>query len=438
MTSRREFVNAAVAIGGISALNACIELSGHAETPEESAFPNGHANISALPDRQHAWGRYIVRNARQNPVFPQYQVALFLDYTGSIPPKTSEQEQVETAFRTLERAYQWGTGGNDGVAMNNGLLFTIAYAPAYFDRFDQSIPDGIDVPPPEATLTELDADPSKADPYDAVLHFGSDHPEIVLATEEALFGDLDRINGIDVDANLSGLFEKAERRAGGVGRGVVHRELDHNGIPERSPLSMGFKSAFKDNLPAEDRITITDSHFAQGTTQHFSRLEIDLDKWYDIDDEGRVKRMFGADYTVEDVGEVGDTLGDTSRITEKQAAESEHDAETEGIVGHTQKTARARDDDFQARILRRGDFNAPAEPGSVLHFGSIQEGITEFVKTRKAMQTLDFDRDSGEDAPDINRDDHGILGFIEVTNRANFLMPPRHLRSLPAPQPTER
>lgn len=437
MTARREFMKAAVAIGGIAALNACIELSEQAETPEESAFPKGPANISVLPDRQHAWGKYIVRNARQNPVFPQYQVALFLDYAGSIPPKMMEREQVETAFRTLERAYQWGTGGTDGAAINNGLLFTIAYAPTYFNRFDQSLPDGIDVPPPEATLAELDADPGKADPYDAVLHFGSDHPEIVLATEEALFGNLDHVNGIDVEAKLSGLFEKAERRAGVVGRGVVHRELDHDGIPERSPLSMGFKSAFKDSLPAENRITITDGPFEQGTTQHLSRVEIDLDKWYDVDEGGRVKRMFGADYEVEDVSEVGDELGSTSQITREQAADSEHDAETTGLVGHTQKTARARDDDFQARILRRGDFNAPAEPGSVLHFGSIQEGITDFVETRKAMQNLDFGRDGEGDVPDINRDDHGILGFIEVTNRANFLMPPRRLRSLPSPRPLD-
>lgn len=435
MTSRRGFMKTAVAIGGMTALNACIELSEQTETPEELSFPKGPVDLSILPNRQHAWGKYIVRNARQNPVFPQYQVALFLDYTGSIPPTKNDRKRVETAFRTLEHAYQWGTGGSDGAAINNGLLFTIAYAPSYFDRFDQPLPDGIDVPSPETTLTELDADPNRADQYDAVLHFGSDHPEIVLATEEALFGNLNRINGVDVETELTRIFEKAERRAGVVGRGVVQREIDNDAIPERSPLSMGFKSAFRDNLPTEDKITITDGPFAQGTTQHFSRIEIDLERWYDVDEEGRVKRMFGADYKVEDVGAVGDKLGSTSRITKEQAADSKHDAKTTGLVGHTQKTARARDDDFRARILRRGDFNAPAEPGSVLHFGSIQEGITDFVETRKAMQNLDFGRDGEGDVPDIERDDHGILGFIEVTNRANFLMPPRRLRSLPSPRP---
>lgn len=36
---------------------------------------------------------------------------------------------------------------------------------------------------------------------------------------------------------------------------------------------------------------------------------------------------------------------------------------------------------------------------------------------------------------DVDAEDDGILDFIDVTNRATFLMPPRSLRALPAPQP---
>lgn len=442
MTSRREFVTAAFTIGGMSGLSACLEYSEQVNTPEEQVFPTGPDDVSTLPKHQHAWSDYIVRDARRNPVFPQYQVALFVEYVGTTPPTSEERNQIETAFQTLERAYQWGTAGEANVARNNGLLFTIAYAPSYFDRFAQSLPASIDVPDPEATLDELEADLDKADSYDAVLHFGSDHPEIVLATEEALFGNLDGLNGVDVESDLTGVFKKAERRAGVIGRGVVRKELDHDGISERSPASMGFKSTFSDNLPTEDSITITDGPFTGGTTQHFSRIEIDLDKWYDVNEEGRVERMFGPDHSVEDVGEVGDELGSSSAITRDEADDTVSDAETKGLVGHTQKTARARNDEFRSRILRRGDFNSPGPSGSVLHFGSLQEGITDFVETRKAMEHLDFDGDDNGDGdenegmPDIDRDHHGILGFIEVTNRANFLMPPRHLRSLPSPQPT--
>lgn len=441
MTSRREFIESAVAIGGMAALNACVGFSEQMETPEEQSFPQGATDVSNLPDRQHAWGQYIVRNARQNPVFPQYQVVVFLDYTGSIPPTNAEREQVETSFRTLERAYQWGTGGNDGVAINNGLLFTVAYGPAYFDRFDQSLPTEIDVPPPDSTLEKLDSDPSKANSSAAALHFGSDHPEIVLATEEALFGNLNRINGLDVEATLNDVFEKTARRAGVIGRGVVHTELEHDKIPKRSPLSMGFKSAFHDTLPSEDRITISTGPFTDGTTEHFSRVEIDLDKWYDIDQEGRVKRMFGVDYTVEEVGEAGDALGSTSRINEERAASSKRDAETKGIVGHTQKTARARDEDFVPRILRRGEFLSPPtskERGAVLNFGSLQKGIADFVETRKAMQHVDYGHDDGTNSTNIDTDNDGILGHIEVTDRANFLLPPRHLRALPPARPHDR
>lgn len=433
--SRRAFMKAAVAIGGMNALSACASLSGNeigSETPE---FPQG-TDLEALPDSQHAWNANLVTDRHDDIVQPQHQMFLFLDYVGDGVPTATERETVETALRTLERAYRWGTGDTPNAIVNDGLLFTIGYAPAYFERFDADLPGPVNLPPPERVLTDLDDDPDKADESDALLHVASDRAQVVLSAEEALFGGLDRLNGIDVEADLTGVFERADRRTGVVGRGLPAEHIDDESIPEQAPASMGFKSAFKDTQPAESSITIDDGPFAGGTTQHVSRLEIDLEMWYGHDHDERVKRMFSPEHSADEVGEIGEGLGGHSGVTEALADETENHARERGLVGHAQKIARARNDDSQPRILRRGDFNAPAEPGSVLHFGSLQKTIDDFVDTRRMMDGLDAE-EADERSKELPEEDDGILAFIEATNRANFLVPPRRHRALPSPRPSD-
>jgi hypothetical protein len=434
---RREFMKTAVAIGGASALAACAQRRGEdpdsgTETP---AFPQGQSDPDAgdRPEHQHDWGQYLVTDMGGNVVFPRHQVFVFLDYLGDGPPTDAERERVETAFRTLERAFQWGTGGDPTAVLNSGLLFTIGYAPSYFERFDAGAPAGVDLPTAARTLRDLDDDPAKADPYDAVLHLASDHAEVVIGAEEALFGGIDRVNGVAVEGSLADVFERAERRPGFVGRGLPHEEIDER-IPEQSPISMGFKSAFRDTLPSESAMTLPEGPFAGSTLQHVSRLEIDVDAWYDVDHADRVELMFSPEHTEEEVGEVGDSLpkGESGMTEETAEATCPH-ARERGRVGHGQKLARARDDDFEAVILRRGDFNGTDGATTTLNFGSIQRDMADFVRTRRAMDDLGFEED--EEPPEIDEAENGILGFTEVTNRANFLMPPRALRSLPPARP---
>lgn len=428
-------MKAAVAIGGMSALSACARLSGsqiEAETPE---FPQGPTDVSTLPAHQHAWSNYLVTDRQNNVVPPRHHVFLFLDYAGDSIPNNNDREMVEASFRTLERAYRRGTGDRGNTIENDGLLLMLGYSPSYFERFDASLPDSVDLPSPERVLTELDDDAEKADDYDALLHLASDRAQIILSAEEALFGELKRVNGVKVDADLTGIFQRATRRAGFTGAGLPKENLDVDAVSEKAPASMGFKSKFADTVPSEDKVTIEEGPFAGGTTQHISKLEIELDKWYEHDHNGRVNRMFSPEHTAEEVGDAGEGLGQHSRITKELTDQTEEHASRDGVVGHSQKTARARDDGFEPLILRRGDFNAPAEPGAVLHFGSIQEQIADFVRTRKAMDEIGF-RDDEDDVP-IAKEDHGILAFITVKNRANFLIPPRDLRALPPAQPRQ-
>ncbi|MFB6075213.1 MAG: hypothetical protein ABEJ89_09390 [Haloarculaceae archaeon] len=424
--SRRQMIRAAVAIGGTSALSACLdrERDGTA-TPTERSFPQGPDDLSTLPERQHAWTDYLVRDRFGNTVLPQHHAILLLRYTGPEPPTQSDRESVESAFRTLERAYQRGTGGEPSVVQNEGLLFVVGYAPRYFDRFDAALPASVDLPPSDELLGTIGESEPTADDYDAAVHLASDRGSVLLAVEQALFGELETLNGVSVAGSLDPVFEVAERRTGFVGRDQPAQRYENDDIPDSAPLSMGFKSAYRDTLPSEDRITIRDGPFAGGTTMQVSRLEHDLEAWYDHDHGERTRRMFSPEHTSEDVGEVGEDLASSSGITEAIAERAERDAREEGVLGHGQKIARARDEEFNQRILRR-DFDIADTPG--LHFDAWQRTMDDFVQVRRAMNG------DGIDA-EVDEADDGILSVITVTNRATYLMPPRSLRALPRPRP---
>lgn len=439
--SRRSFMKAAVAIGGTSALSACAKRTGTGTVTETAAFPQGLDDPSTLPREQHAWADFMLTDRNGNVVFPSHHVFLPMHLVGDDAPTTEDRDRVEQAFVDLERAFQWGAGETPNARTIDGLLFTIAYSPAYFDRFEATLPDSLDLPPPSEVLERLGEDPGKAGDADALLHLASDQPQVVLSAEEALFGELERVNGHEMTANLRGIFERGDRRTGFVGRGLPSSKLDVEAIPDRSPLSMGFKSAFEDTLPSEEKVTIQSGPFAGGTTQHASQLRLDVEAWYEAPHETRVERMFSTEHG-DEVGQIGEGLGSKSGVTEAMAENAQAAALDRGRVGHSQKLIRIRDDDFDPLILRRGDSNATGTAQPRLNFSSLQTGIEKFVTTRLAMNDVtaptdgDADStatDSGDAEATIPIEEDGILGFIEVLHRANYLLPPRSIRALPTP-----
>ncbi|WP_416840017.1 hypothetical protein [Haloferax sp. DFSO52] len=428
--SRRDFVTAAVAIGGTSALTACMqrertktEKTAIPTEQEQSAspeFPRG--DLETIPTGQHRWGSFLVRDAHGNTVPPQQLVTIGLEYEGSVPPTDAEREQVERALETLERAFQWGTGGNAGAVFNRGLLFMLGYAPRYFEAMGQT-PDSLTTP--EGVLDAVGEDPAKADSYDAIVLLTSDIGSIVLSAEEALFGGLDEVNGVPVEATFEGVFSKAGRHTGLVGKGIPADELDEDRIPEDAPLSMGFKSGFRDNLPKEDAVTLSSGPFAGGTTIASSTLGIDLDRWYDQQSDERVAEMFCPAHSTDDVGPTGEKLGSDSGITEEDVDRIDADAKSHGCVGHTQKVALARDDEFEPRILRRTEGVATSQHhGTAFQFNAVQRTMEDFIETRKAMNPDEYDFD-------IPAENHGIVDYLETIRRGSYLAPPREKRALP-------
>ena len=435
-SSRRSFLKAAVAIGGTNALAACARRED--ERPVTTAgsadpkYPRGPEELSTLPDRQHAWAEYIRTNRQNQVVFPQHQVFVFLDYSLDGPPDAAARSRVERGFRTLERAFQRGLGDDSNSLVIDGLLFTVGYARSYFDRFDADLPERARVMRPGELLERLGEDPALADDYDAVLHLGSDVAEIVLAAEEALFGGVDRVNGVTVEGGLGAAFDRAERRAGLIGSGLPADRLDRD-VSSKAPVPMGFKSAFADTLPGEDRVTVRDGPFAGATTQHVSLLVEHLDEWYDQDHTDRIEKMFGPSFDRSDVGEAGERLGNFSELSEESARRVPDAVEEHGRVGHAQKLARARDEGFDPVIMRRGDFFETGAEGTVLNFGAIQRSMEAFVRTRRAMTDLGFGDDP--DSLSVADEENGLLDYIETRSRATFLVPPRSLRSLPSSRP---
>jgi hypothetical protein len=413
---RREFLKAALVIGGTGALSACVAREGEVDVPR--------GDPDALPERQFAWNEVLPTGPHGNVKIPNHQLILLLDYRAEGVPTAGDRETVEAALRSLERAYQWGAGDEFNPGSTRGLLSMLGYAPRYFDRFDADLPDGVGMQRPEAVIEELgeDADPDRAD---AVLLLSSDEVQVLLGAEQALRGGFDALNGVSVDAALTDVFEVVDRRTGFLGVGRPARNLDAD-VPEHSPTAMGYRSGFKDNQATEDAVAASIGAFADGTTFHLSRLTFDLDSWYDRDETDRVHRMFSPEHTPREVGEIGEHLGGRSRISQETAERTPEDAREHGTVGHTQKVARARDDEFEPTLLRRSEGVSTDLPGPSMNFGSLQRYVEDFLDVRRAMNGVDVDAD-------LEEEDDGIRGFVDVRSRGTYLIPPRSLRALPTP-----
>jgi hypothetical protein len=413
---RRSFLKSAVAIGGTAALGACLGR-------EQPAVARGPEDPGTLPRRQHAWNAVLPTDEHGNRLPPNHHVLLYLDYGSDGVPTDADRETVAGALRGVERAYEHSA---------EGLLLTVGYSPAYFDRFEAPLPDSVDLPPPEA-LSSFE-DPT-LDTADAVVHLASNHASVVLGAEAALRGKRDAVNGVDQpDAPLTDVLGVTDRRTGFAGEGLPAEHDDVEGVPEGevpedAPLFMGFKSGFEKNQASEDRVTVGEGPFAGGTTQHVSRLDLNLGQWYEQDDRWqRVAKMFCPHHAQEGVVEgVGENLGDGSQIGDCRPAEEA--AREVGVVGHSQKTQRAREDDRPV-ILRR-DFDSTDGDTAGLHFVSLQRGLADFVATREAMNGSDVSGDSAVG----QRNNNGILQYVRTERRGNFLLPPRPRRALPVPDP---
>jgi len=417
--TRRETLKAAVAAGGAAALSACLDRGAE-------PVPTGAEDLSSLPARQHAWNDRVRTDEYGNHLLPRHQILLYLTLPDSDPPDAEARRTVESALRTLDRAYE---------RSHEGLLYSLAYSPRYFDRFGDGLPESVDLPEPRA-LSPFET--PTLDRQDALCHLASDRADVVLEAEEALRGERSTANGVEVAATLTEAFDVADRRTGFVGAGMpAERQTDLKGIPdsgpvpEASPLFMGFKAGFRQNQATEDHITIRTGPFAGGTTKHVANLRMRLADWYEEQSfDERVAEMFSPVHAERGLVEgVGENLADDSGITPEIIDGVREHAREYARVGHAQKAARAnRTDDGTVRTLRR-HFESTDDGEANLHFPSLQRRLSTFEAVREAMNGTEL-----TEIPTIRqRANNGILEYVFAKRRGNWLVPPRSLRALPTP-----
>ena len=408
---RRDYLRCLVAAGGTAALSACLDVTG-SDGEEDEAVPTG--DPAERPARQHAWNDVLRRDDDGNPLPPEHHVLLPLDL--SVDPGTDARGAVETALQSLERAYAYDP---------EGLLFTVGYTPAYFTQVGVEPP----LPEPEAITTLESPD---FDGFDAMVHLASEDPAVVLEAEEALLGEIEEPNSVAMDATLAGVFERAEpRRTGFVGPGLPAEYTDLDGvpesIPEEAPFFMGFRSGFAESQAPEDRVTIRNGPYAGGTTMHIESLTLQLQTWFEQDNHfQRVSKIYSPEHAEEKLaGDIGEKLGTSTGVAGEIADQTEQYARERGMVGHAQKAARARDPDGTPPLLRR-DFNTVDNDVPGVHFLALGRTIGDFVRAREAIAGEDL---AGEGVG--QRLNNGILQYIFVKRRGNFLIPPRDSRALP-------
>jgi hypothetical protein len=174
--------------------------------------------------------------------------------------------------------------------------------------------------------------------------------------------------------------------------------------------------------------------FGRPAGEHLATIRQRLDDWYGEQDfEERVMEMFSPLHAERGLVEgVGNGLGDFSGVDGEVVETIREQARNFGRVGHAQKAARAnRDADGEPLLLRR-HVESTDDGEASLHFPSLQRNIESFEAVREAMNGADL-----TDIPTIRqRVNNGILEYIFVTRRGNYLVPPRSLRALPTPTGT--
>lgn len=408
MTTRRGVLRSLVAAGGSGALAACLDGETVADVPQ--------GDPANRPTRQHAWNERLRRDDDRNFLPQQHHVYLYLNYRGD--GIEADRETVETALVDLETAFE---------ASHRGLLFTLGYSAAYFEERGRPV----DLPHPESIVPGENV---SLDDADALLHLASDTAHAVLEAEEALFGDRETANDVNV-TDLSDVFAVERRRTGFFGAGKPSQRKHLNGlpadqrrpnpVPDEAPLFMGFRSGFRRNQATEDRVTIQEGRFAGGTTQHVSGIKLNLTSWFDLDGDTQVAKMFDPDLTFDDIGEAGTNLADHNGVTDQTDTDLVETANSDHIVGHAQKVARVREDGRPPIIRRDVNSDDLGEAGIV--FVALQRDIEDFVRTRQAMTGRDVVGEGGV-GDEVN---NGILEYIQTRHRGNFLIPPREKRSLP-------
>lgn len=350
--------------------------------------------MTGRPAGQHEWEASFGRDANGRPVPPRRQQLILVDIVGA--PGPAAAAHLEAALLALEDRYPYG---------RDGFLATVGWGHTYWDRYTEHA-GLINVP---ARMSRWE-DPVIDTPH-AIFHTASDHQDILDDIHATLFG---------TGAHGQGEYLKVvEVRNGFVGEGLAAEALPQLDVPANSPLLLGFHSVHRGSQATEESITITEGPLAGGTTQHVSRIELDVDRWHAQDRDQQAALMFAPTVTAAQAEALTDDAPSDYEKYEQTVGEY-------GIVGHAQAAARARVNNVP--VINRRDFATLDDGRPGTHFVALQRELRDFNNTRAIM--------NGADGSDYHRSvgarrRNGINAFFDVTHRATFGVPSRALRAYP-------
>lgn len=409
--------------------------------PPPGGYPPGQYQIADYGVRVHT----DADSAIDLIIPPQWNMVITARLTHAPGPR--DQQRLEAALRTVERAYAYTPGG---------VFALVAYGVPYFRAYirpeliaanmPQMADDGITPVLLDAIRFASDPAPMLLEANDVAFHLRSDVLDQLHDVQHALFRQSGTLAGQPApDADIADLLHVTSVRTGFVGAGLPRQMAERGGfafaaqIPTDAPLFMGFTSTQQTGQAKEVAVSFDGrrdpllpplttarpgDYFAGGTSLHISHLREDLQSWYALSYEERVARMFHLN-----------AISAPGRITLQtlwlNPNTTTTDAEQHRVIGHNEAVQQgSRSPEGQALQLRV-DFNtmdamdgdAPT-PG--LHFLAFTPGSRIFHQSRKGMDATDAAR-----RYDIGSHANGINAFLHVTRRQNFLVPPRIHRAFP-------
>jgi hypothetical protein len=405
--TRRQLLTGAGALAGAGIATAVAARRAVAGTPPAPVALGRQP--TGLPTRQYAWAHSLRRDEFGNPLAPRFDRLLFFDVRGRAT--SAHAALLESRLRTLERRFRWGP---------DGLLFTVGYSSAYFERvlgLKRS-------PVPRATGLSSFESPL-IDDHHVCLHLACDDEQRLIEVEAALVRGRP-LAGVAGSLSLAKILTWRETRTGFTGSGLPQAQQRIAGlqggiqVPAGAPLFMGFKSGLRKNQAGEDDIAIAEAPFAEGTTMQVSYMRLRLAEWYDeLTAADRVALMYSPQTTVAAARRfTTDASGEPGRILE---AITRH-----GRIGHAQATAQSRR--HNRPLMIRRDFDTVDGGHAGLHFVSLQRSIEDFVVVRNAMNAAEAHHINPAITATRN---NGINAFTDVRRRANYILPSRAGRSFP-------